>query len=215
MVEFARTATGEARAALAFRGMDEGYRVAPEDLNAAARGVHDVLDALAELAHDRGWADQGRGTALVAGSAGPLGHAGLAAALDGFCTRWEWGVRAAVRTGREMADGLAGTARGYTEGDAAPAGLFGRLYADVTGDPGADPAGAEQRTWAELAAGAARPETAQERADAAASIGRTWADTARDLGENSTPGMVRTALDGGNPLQGQMDDLAALRGIAG
>jgi hypothetical protein len=188
--------------------MGEGYQVDPRDLDEAAAGVHAVLDALAALGVGKGVAGQGRGVSVIPAQAGPIGHDGLARALVAFCERWEWGVRAAVQTGRDMADDLTATARAYTEGDRHPAGLLGRIHADLTGDPRADPAAAEGRTWDELAA--PHPEGLTDAAAALDEAGATWARTARDVAANSGPGMVWAALTGQDPLAGQREDVEAL-----
>jgi len=188
--------------------MGEGYQVDPRDLDEAAAGVHAVLDALTAIGVGKGVAGQGRGVSVIPALAGPIGHDGLERALTAFCGRWEWGVRSAVQTGRDMAGDLTATARTYTEGERHPAGLLGRIYADLTGDPRADPAAAQGRTWEELLA--PHPESAADAAAALDGAGRTWVDTARDLAANSVPGMVGSALTGQDPLAGQSEDLDAL-----
>lgn len=140
--------------------MGAGYRVITDELLGAASGVRGVLDQLEELASDRGWAEQGRGVVLLGASPGPVGHAELAASFVHFCERWEWGMRAAIRSGRAMADRLDATARHYTAGD---------LLGAAIGNP-SDPV-------AELPV-----ETAADRARALDSIGETWAAALRDVG---------------------------------
>jgi hypothetical protein len=194
--------------------MAEGYQVTPDDLDGAAQGVHAVLDQLAQLGPDRGRAGQGRGTVAIALATGPLAHQDLHEALGEFGTRWEWGVRSAVQSGRRMADDLAATARSYRGGDAAPAGLFGRILADAVGDPRADPARAGGRSPATIAADANRPETAADRVAAEQSVADTWSATVADAWRNSPAGMAAEAGAGRDPLQYQRDDLAALRRIA-
>jgi hypothetical protein len=188
--------------------MGEGYQVDPRDLDEAAAGVHAVLDALTELGAGKGMAGQGRGVSLIPAHAGPIGHDGLARALTAFCARWEWGVRAAVQTGRDVAGDLTATARAYTEGDRHPAGLFGRIHADVAGDPRADPAAAEGSTWEELLA--SHPERPADAAAALDGADRAWAETARDLAADSVPGMVAAALEGRDPIAGLREDVDQL-----
>lgn len=175
----------------------------PVELAGAAEGVRDVVGELAGLGW-RGWADEGRGTVLIGSGAGPIGHAGLGEAFAAFCTRWEWGVRAAVRTGKDIADGLAASAQAYEQGEDSSTTLLDRIVADFTGDPRSDPAAAPPIDQPPA------PETGQDWQHTAAEAAATWSATAKDVWTNSTPGMVQRAVDGENPLQDQLDDLAGL-----
>lgn len=186
--------------------MGEGYQVTPADLDAAAQGVREVVEQLTALSHAAGWAQQGRGSVLLAGDSGPIGHAGLGEALAAFSSRWEWGVRAAVRTGHEMAAGLRESAQAYEQGEDTPIRLLQRLVLDLTGDPRGDPGAARP-----LATGSG--ETLQDWQHTADSVAATWSATGRDVRDNSTPGMLARALHGENPVAGQLDDVAGLARI--
>lgn len=182
--------------------MGEGYQVRTAELAGAAQGVRDVLDQLTGLGQV-GWAHEGRGTALLGAQAGPIGHTGLGEAFASFCARWEWGVRAAIRTGEDMADGLGASARAYEQGEDGSTSLLDRIVADVMGDPRVAPGEAPSPA----------PETGQDWQHTADNAGATWSATGEDVWANSTPGMIQHAVDGENPLQGQLDDVAGLASI--
>ncbi len=166
-----------------------GYQVTPAALAGAARGVEDVLGELRSLGVGAGRAEAGRGIwALVAG-AGPAGHAGLGEAFVTFCSRWEWGVRALVRAGREMAEGLDAASAAYARADRDQGGLFQRILSGGAAPP--------DRSWA----GTGR------------SVADTWTAVGRDVAGSSLPGMLASARDGDSPVRHQLDDLAGLHGI--
>ena len=162
-----------------------GYEVTPAALADAARGVEDVLGELRALGVGMGRAEAGRGVAVLVAGTGPPGHAGLAAAFVSFCSRWEWGVRALVQAGREMAGGLDAAAAAYAGVDRDQGEALRRIL------PGAEP------SWADVARSAV---------DA-------WTGVGRDAIANSGPGLLQRALDGADPLRGLLDDLAGLHEI--
>lgn len=165
-----------------------GYVVTPTALADAARGVDAVLERLRSLGLGVGRAEAGRGVQALALRTGPVGHAGLGEAFGTFCSRWEWGVRALVQGGREMAAGLSAAGAAYAEAD--QGGMFQRIL------PGGD--ATADRSWAEVGR----------------SVAGTWTAVWRDAAENSGPGMVARALNGDVPVQGQLDDVARLSEIA-
>jgi hypothetical protein len=166
-----------------------GYQVTPAALAEAARGVEDVLGELRSLGVGAGRAEAGRGVWALAARTGPSGPPGPGAAFEAFCSRWEWGVRALVRAGREMAEGLAAAGVAYAGADHDHGGLFQRILSG--GDVAAD------RPWA----------------DVGRSVSETWSAVGRDVAENSGPGMLVRALEGDDPLQGHLDDVARLHEI--
>jgi hypothetical protein len=173
------------------------YEVSPAALERTAAGIETVLDGLRALG-PLGAAEEGRGVARLGPMPGDVGHAGLSTAFVAFCNRWEWGVRAAVRRGRDMAEGLRAAGESYGSADGAGQDLLARLASDLAGDPGA--AGG---TWAEVAA-EQMPEWRMPDGEALAA---GWATTGRDLLDHSLPGMVGRMVQGGGLLADPFDDL--------
>jgi hypothetical protein len=162
-----------------------GYQVTPATLADASRGVEEVLAELRSLGLGAGRAEAGRGVWALAGRTGPSGSSEPGKAFEVFCSRWEWGVRALVQTGRETAEGLAAASAAYSGAEHDQGGLFERI---LSGDPRID------HPWA----------------DAWRSTTDTWSAVGHDVAENSGPGMLVRALEGDDPLQGQLDDVAGL-----
>lgn len=165
-----------------------GYEVTPATLTEAARGMEDVLGELRSLGLGVGRAEAGRGVWALAAGTGPAGHAGLGEAFATFCSRWEWGVRALVRAGREMTDGLGAAAAAYEIVDSDQSGLIRRLVVDGP---------APDQSWDETRR----------------SMAETWTEVGQDIAANSVPGVVARAMQGANPVQGLLDDLAGLHEI--
>lgn len=188
----------------------DGYRASPAALTEAAAGIEDALTELRSI-DSVGEAQVGRGTSHLVLGVAAVGHTGLAEALAGFCTTWEWGVRDLVQAGTRIVDGLNGTATSYQKAERAVEDVLRRVVSDSTADPRADPGTAATRSWEQLLA-PQHPDHGgwQQTADRA---GATWTDTAHDVWENSAPGMIERALNGENPVQGQLDDLQGLSEI--
>ncbi len=170
------------------------YEVSPAALAEAADGIESVIDEL-RLLGPPGVAELGRGVASLGSLPGDLGHAGLSSAFLVFCDRWEWGVRAAVRLGENLADELRAARVAYMQADD---GLLARVAFDVVGDPGT-----VGDTWADVTASMVPDQALPDWGE----LGAQWADTARDLVERSGPGMIARALRGEDPYADQLDDL--------
>src|ERR1700754_2402874 len=112
------------------------YAVSPRALDVTAAGIEAVLGGLRALG-PLGAAEEGRGITRLAPLPGDVGHTGVSAAFALCCGRWEWGVRAALRTGEDMASGLRAAGVSYGQADAVGEQLLTRIVADVVGDPGA------------------------------------------------------------------------------
>ncbi len=173
------------------------YQVSPAALDETAAGIEAVLDGLRALG-PVGSAEEGHGVVRLASMPGDVGHAALSTAFVAFCNRWEWGVRDAVRTGRDMADELRAAAASYGHADEAGEDLLARVAYDLLGDPGA--AG---DTWADVAASGVPDWRMPDWSELA---GR-WADTGRAAVDNSLPELVERAADGVGPLDRALDDL--------
>lgn len=173
------------------------YAVSPAALTETAAGIEAVVDGLRALGSS-GEAELGRGVAQLAGLPGDVGHAELSSAFLLFCDRWEWGVRAAVGVGEDLADELRAADVAYGHAEGAGQDLQARIAADLAGDP----AGVGE-TWEDLAASTV-PQRGMPDWD---ELGGQWADTADDLAARSWPGMIARALRGADPFAGQLDAL--------
>jgi hypothetical protein len=180
------------------------YAVSPRALDVTAAGIEAVLDGLRSLG-PLGTAEEGRGITRLAPLPGDVGHAGLNAAFALFCGRWEWGVRAAVRTGEDMAEGLRAAGVSYGQADDSGEQLLVRVMADVVGDPGAPDTAA---SVADLE-GEQRPEWRMPGWDRLAA---QWADTADDVVAGSSPGLVVRTLQDPAALDEALDDLRPIVG---
>lgn len=178
------------------------YAVSRSALDETAAGIEAVLGTLRALG-PLGTAEEGRGVVRLAPMPGDVGHAALNTAFVAFCDRWEWGVRAAVRAGEEMADGLRASGASYGQADGVGQNLLARVALDIVGDPAAANTGA---SWADVMA-AAQPDRRQ--ADWAQMGGR-WADTGRDLLDGSGIGLITAELRGADVWADQLDDLRSI-----
>jgi hypothetical protein len=175
------------------------YVVSPLALDVTAAGIEAVLGGLRSLG-PVGVAEEGRGVAALAALPGDVGHAELSTAFVAFCNRWEWGVRAAVRSGEDMAEGLRAAGASYGQADSMGKDLLARVVLDVVGDPGAPTADA---TMADVEA----TQQLDRRMPDWGRLGSQWADAGRDLVEGSSPGLLMRALQGRDVLDDQLDDL--------
>ena len=178
-----------------------GYRATPAAMRDAADGIDGLVGELGTLT-TAGRAGAGRGVAGLELDAGQLGHDELAAALAAFCHRWEWGVRALVQSGTEMARGLRESLQGYENADTETGSLFSRLLSDAAGDPRADPEQAAHRNPDEILRGGS-PVTW---AHAGESIATTWSSLGRDVVETGADRATRSA-HGENPYGPELDAL--------
>jgi hypothetical protein len=177
------------------------YAVTPSALAETAAGIEAVLGALRSLG-PLGPAEEGRGVIGLASMPGDVGHAALNTAFVAFCSRWEWGVRAAVHAGEELADGLRAAGAAYGQADDAGQNLLARVARHVVGDPAADTGNG----WADVIA-AVQPDP---RPPDWARLGRQWADTVQDLLDSSGLGLITAELRGADVWAGQVDDLAPI-----
>jgi hypothetical protein len=180
------------------------YAVSPRALAVTAAGIEAVLDGLRSLG-PLGVAEEGRGITRLAPQPGDVGHAGLNAAFALFCGRWEWGVRAAVRTGEDMAESLRAAGASYGQADAVGEQLLVRVVSDVAGDPSA-------------------PNTAASMADLEGEqgpdwrlpdwnrMGAEWADTGSGVVAGSSPGLLVRTLQDPDVLDEALDDLRPIVG---
>jgi len=161
------------------------YAVSAAALGEAAAGIEAVGGPPSEVA-------------ALGPAPGDVGHAGLSSTFVAFCDRWEWGLRAAVGRGAELAEELRAAAGAYERVDGDGEHLLARLVYDVVGDPSA-----EGDTWADVGAAV----RADQELPRWGSLGAEWADTAQDLADHTWPALIARVLAGENPFAGQLDDL--------
>ncbi|TCK20143.1 type VII secretion target [Pseudonocardia endophytica] len=179
-----------------------GYRAAPAAMRDAADGIDGLVGELGTLT-TAGRAGAGRGVAALELDPDQVGHDELAAAFATFCERWEWGVRALVQSGTEMAEGLRESSKAYENADAETGSLFSRLLSDAVGDPRADPEQAARRTPEEILRDDS-PDSSWS--DAGRSMADTWSAVGKDVLDTGTDRVLRWA-DGENPYAPELDAL--------
>lgn len=178
-----------------------GYQAAPAAMRDAADGIDALVGELGTQT-TAGRAGAGRGVADLELDPDQFGHDELAAAFATFCGRWEWGVRALVQSGTEMAEGLRESLQAYENADAETGSVFSRLLSDVVGDPRADPEQAAHRTPEEILRGDA-PDSWSRTGE---SVADTWSALGRDMLETGKDRAVRW-FTGENPYGPELDEL--------
>jgi hypothetical protein len=163
------------------------YQVSPASLGDVAAGIETVVSGLA-----------GGGVAALGPVPGDVGHAGLSATFLLFCDRWEWGVRAAVRTCDDLVEELRAAGDAYRRAEGDGEDLLARIAYDVVGDPSA-----VGGTWADVFS-ATLPD--REMPDWG-ELGGQWTNTTEDLAEHAWPSLIARVLAGENPFAEQLDDL--------
>lgn len=183
-----------------------GFQAPTAAMRDAADGIEALVGELGSLT-TAGRAGEGRG--VPGAELGPeqLGHDGLAAAFSSFCFRWDWGMRALVQDGTEMAEGLRESVESYARTDDGVGAAFSRMLGTVLGDPAADPVQNAEQPPGEILGGAARDYLSSERwSHAGESMSDTWAGVAQDVGA-TVEDRVRRAAAGENPYGAELDAL--------
>lgn len=154
-------------------------REAVAQVTAGLRGVIGELKSVG----DATGAVQGSGFASMALSGMEAGGAGLAEAFEGFCERWEWGVRALVQDANQLAERLGLSAGLVWEEDRYRAGTFKVAVNALspTGNPHADEEEIAGQGWGEILTPDAPEYSAASFDRAGEDIARTWQDTGRSV----------------------------------
>lgn len=126
--------------------MSKDLRVTPDGLRQAADGLNGVI---AELQSVGTAADGtiGRGFSELALSGLDMGHEGLTASFNGFCDRWEWGVRTLVQDASEFARRLGLAAGTYEVEDRYVQGKMKAAVGAAMGDPNRPEGDSEKTSW--------------------------------------------------------------------
>lgn len=154
-----------------------------QGLGEIAQGINLALDELRELGMI-GDASVGRGFSDLSLSGLESGHEGLTSALDSFCERWEWGVRALVLEGSKFAEGVGLSAGTFYETDQYIAGTLKISANAVMGNPHLSEAEVTRMTWDEIGDNhlLADPDWSGESFRRAQDdVDQLWDDTRRDV----------------------------------
>lgn len=132
---------------------------------------------------------QGSGFGEMSLSKMEAGDAGLADDFEGFCERWEWGVRALVQNANSLAQRL-GLAAGMVHeedkywGDTLKVGLN-----SLVGNPHATEEEVAKQGWGDIVTPDAPDYSADSFKQAASEMGQTWKDTGRSMTEDGIGGL--------------------------
>jgi hypothetical protein len=166
-----------------------GYDVAETALTRTAAGLGGVIHELQSTGQEAA-ADVGRGFSHLKLTGMQIGHDGLTSALDGFCDRWEWRVRALVQDASRIAERLSLAAGTYYEMDHYAEQTLKVVAASAIGNPGLTEEQEEAMSWSRIGSDnpvndLLHPDISPTSARKGLSdIGQTWQDTARDMGGN-------------------------------
>ncbi|MFI0897638.1 hypothetical protein [Streptomyces sp. NPDC020983] len=166
-----------------------GYDVGETALTRTAAGLGGVIHELQSMGQEAA-ADVGRGFSHLKLTGMQTGHDGLTAALDGFCDRWEWGVRALVQDADQIAERLGLAAGTYYEMDHYAEKTLKVVVASAVGNPGLTGEQEEAALWGRI--GSDNPVedllhpdlSAASTRHALSDMGQTWQETGRDMGRN-------------------------------
>ncbi|WP_200304289.1 hypothetical protein [Streptomyces adelaidensis] len=126
-----------------------GQDLQVEALSLITEGINLAMSELRELGMI-GEASAGRGFSELALSGLELGHGGLTSALDSFCERWEWGVRALILEGSAFADAVGLAAGTFYETEQYIDGTFKIAANSVMGNPHLTEDDVARMTWGEI-----------------------------------------------------------------
>ncbi|MDX3583320.1 hypothetical protein [Streptomyces europaeiscabiei] len=164
-------------------GGGEGKDLQVEGLALITEGINLAMSELRELGMV-GEASVGRGFSDLALSGLELGHGGLTSALDTFCERWEWGVRALVLEGSGFADAVGLAAGTFHETEQYIDGTFKIAANSVMGNPHLAEDQVTQMSWGEIGDNhmfATSDWSAESWERAQENVDQAWNDTERDV----------------------------------
>jgi hypothetical protein len=174
--------------------VSNGYGADPEVLGQAAKGINQTIEELQGVGMVGGGA-VGRGFSSLQLTQLQMGHTGLAKAFATFAERWEWGVKALVDEGNEIAEKLDLSAGYYHEAEEYAVGVAKDYVVASLCDPALSGEDAERMSWSQVgssAKGSWTPDLSQESASASLQqTGEAWHATEEDL---TTSGQYGTQL---------------------
>lgn len=168
-----------------------GFSVDPDDLTAAARSIETVIGELSSLRFDAlAGGQQGRGFDQLSLTGMELGNGSLRDALDGYCTRWQWGLRALVQDAQAIAQSLDLAAGTSLAVDQHVKDAWKVFAASTFADPRAGEREVRDSSWGDLASGASSPEYRPDSfRDSYDESRQTWSAVLEDTAQNP-PGVI-------------------------
>ncbi|WP_051722411.1 hypothetical protein [Streptomyces albus] len=189
---------------------EEDLRFGRESVHLITKGLNAAIGELKEIGSATD-AVMGSGMRNLELTAMEAGGAELADAFEGFCDRWEWGVRALVQDANELAARL-GLAAGLLHEEDRYWGATFKVTANAvvaTGNPHATEEEIAEQSYREIVTPDAPDYSAESFRQAGEDMKQTWLDTGRGV---VTEGQGGQAASGLRDLIG-MDDDAYAQGV--
>jgi hypothetical protein len=127
----------------------DGLQVDPKVLQQAASGINGVITELQKIGMSEE-AMAGRGFDSLKLPGLKIGTDGLKTAFDGFCDKWEWGVRALIQDANTIAQELDLAAGSYHMEDEYFSGVLKMAVVDLAGDPNISDDQARTMSWSQI-----------------------------------------------------------------
>ncbi|MFI2373331.1 hypothetical protein [Streptomyces sp. NPDC018833] len=177
-------------------GSEPELKAPPAALAEIAKGINLAHAELKELGMI-GEASVGRGFSDLALSGLELGHGGLTAEFETFCSRWEWGVRALTLRGNGFAQGVGLSAGSFAEQEQYVKDAFKIGVNSLNGNPHLSEDEVKQMRWDTI-----RDQHAWDNADwswesmseAHGEVKQTWQNTGYDVMDSNMDGLERSGV---------------------
>lgn len=115
--------------------MTDRLQVDPAVLQQAQQGIQQTLDEMAELAGMREIGNVGRGFSTLTLGTESIGKHSVQQTFEEFTERWTWSVRALVRTGNTIAQGLGWAVGRYYEMEQQASNTLKEMWTHMLGNP--------------------------------------------------------------------------------
>lgn len=177
-------------------GDDGDLKFDKESLALITKGLNSAIGELKSAGGGATGSLQGSGFDELSLSKMEAGDKGLADDFEGFCERWEWGVRALIQDANTLAAKLGLAAGMLHEEDEYWAGTFKVGVNSLIGNPHATEEEVAEQSWGEtFTPGYLNPDYSQESFETARQeMGQTWKDTGRALTEDGMGGAQHDLL---------------------
>lgn len=169
--------------------MSEDLKFDKESLALITKGLNSAIGELKSAGGGATGSLQGSGFGEMSMSKMEAGDAGLADDFEGFCERWEWGVRALVQDANTLASKLGLAAGMVHEEDKYWEGTFKVGLNSLVGNPHATEEEIAKQSWGDIAMPDAPDYSAESFEQAGQEMGQTWKDTGRSLSEDGMGGL--------------------------
>ncbi|MFF4740318.1 hypothetical protein ACFY2W_31195 [Streptomyces sp. NPDC001262] len=164
-----------------------------EALDGITRGINATIGELKSIGTP-GEAAVGRGFSELSLSGLESGHEGLTSALDDFCDRWEWGIRALLQDANAFAERVHLSAGYYHEVDSYLSGTMKVVANAGMGNPHLSEEQVGNMSWGQVASDNAFTQARDADFSAgsvkqqAQNAERVWSRTADDLMDSAETG---------------------------